>query len=271
MVDLEAAVGFVVAHGDAVERARLSYLTSGGRPYRDIFDKAESGDLADGGWPALATSSVSSVDATCFRLTELADLGGLSRGPAQRALAWLAKAQRSDGFWEEDASLAQVAPPWARPGDPESMLYLTVNAAYWLAVSAPPPRYYGEQLDYVYAPQIARGADAFRGTLDEHGSWPSYLATGWLGCALLYHLGWFYESAQIQVRLAERISGMSASDCAALAATLRRVGMSSGDWVLQSAHRRLAETQRHDGGWQSDDGTAFEVHTTLAVIRAFIP
>ena len=271
MVDLEAAVGFVVAHGDVVERARLSYLRSGGRPYRDVLEKAESGDLPGGGWPALATSAVASIDATCFRFAELADLGALTRPVAQRAMAWLASVQHPDGWWQEDEALAGVAPPWARPGDPEATLYLTVNAAYWLAVSAPTPRYYGEQRDYRYAPHISRAADVFRGTLDERGMWPSYLATGWVGCALLYHLGWFYESAQIQVRLADRIADMSPSDCAALAATLRRVGMSAGDWVLQSAVRRLSETQRHDGGWLSDDGLAFEVHTALAVIRALIP
>jgi hypothetical protein len=35
-----------------------------------------------------------------------------------------------------------------------------------------------------------------------------------------------------------------------------------------AAKRRLSETQRSDGGWHSDDGHAFNVHTTLAAIRA---
>jgi hypothetical protein len=268
MVDLDAAIGYVVAYGDMVDRARLSYLRSGSLPGPEVLDKAEFGDLPDGGWPALSSSATPSVDATCFRLTELADLGALARPPARRALGWLARTQRPDGLWEEDESLAPVAPPWAQPGDPEAMLYLTVHAAYWLALSAPPPRYYGEQVDFEYAEPVSRAAEAFRATLGEHGTWPSYLAAGWLGCALLYHLGWFYESAQIQVILAERIPGMSASDCASLAATLRRVGMSYDDWVLQAARRRLGELQRHDGGWESDDGNAFHVHTTLIAIRA---
>jgi hypothetical protein len=268
MVDLDAAIGYVVAHGDAVDRARLSYLRSRTEPSTDILEKAESGDLPNGGWPPLASSATPSVDATCFRLSELADLGALQRPAALKALGWLARSQRPDGYWEEAESLAAMAPPWAAPGDPEARLYLTVNAGYWLAITAPQPRYYGEQVEYEYAPQVAMAAEAFRGTLSSTGSWPSYLAAGWLGAGLLYHLGWFYESAQVQVILAERIPRMTGGDCALLAATLRRVGMSHDDWVLQAARRRLTELQRHDGGWASDDGPAFDVHATLAVIRA---
>ncbi len=48
---------------------------------------------------------------------------------------WLAAAQQRDGCWEEDAALADSAPEWARPGDPEARLYLTANAAFWLTVA----------------------------------------------------------------------------------------------------------------------------------------
>jgi hypothetical protein len=85
---------------------------------------------------------------------------------------------------------------------------------------------------------------------------------------MLYHLGHFYESAQIQVVLAERVPQLSPADTASLAAAMRRVGMSADDWLLASARQRLAETQRSDGGWDSDDGAAFNVHATLAAIRA---
>jgi hypothetical protein len=268
MVDLDAAIGYVVAHGDVVDRARLSYLRNHTEPSPEIMEKAESGDLPRGGWPPLASSATPSVDATCFRLAELSDLGGLNRPASRKALAWLAQSQREDGTWEEVDSLAAMAPPWAAPGDPEAQLYLSVNAGYWLAVTAPQPQYYGEQVEYEFAPQVQRTAEMFRGTLTANGSWPSYLAAGWLGAGLLYHLGWFYESAQIQVILAERIPGMTGGDCAQLAAALRRVGMSHDDWVLQTAYRRLSELQRPDGGWASDDGAAFDVHTTLAVVRA---
>jgi hypothetical protein len=268
MADLDAAIGYVVAHGDSVDRARLSYLRSGTTPSLDVLEKAEFGDLPGGGWPALSSSAVPSVDATCFRLAELADLGALGRPVARAALAWLARCQFPEGYWQEHESLAGVAPPWANPEDPEATVYLTVHAAYWLAVSAPPRSGYEEQPEYVYARNVSLAGEAFKTTLAPNGAWPSYLAAGWLGCALLYHLGHYYESAQMQVILAERVPDMSPSDVASLTASLRRVGLSPDDWLLQSALRRLTDTQRHDGAWESDDGPAFDVHSTLVAIRA---
>ena len=107
-----------------------------------------------------------------------------------------------------------------------------------------------------------------RAGLATDGSWRSYLVTGWLSAAVLYRAGWYHESAQIQVALGERVPGMSAADVAWLAAALRRAGMSQHDWVVKVALEQLSATQRRDGGWPSDDGLAFDVHTTLAAIRA---
>src|SRR5262245_9752742 len=232
MVDLDAAIGYVVAHGDAVDRARLAWLRSGITPPPEILDQVELGATADGGWPAFWGGDVGSVDATCFRLGELDDLGAMERPAARRALVWLAGRQRPDGMWEEDSSLAGVAPPWAQPGDEEARLYLTTNAAYWLIVGgsgekpkAPDDADAGAAFDTgrddsEHAARIVRAAEAFRASLRPDGSWPSFLITGWLGCAVLYHLAWFYESAQIQVALAERVPQLTPGDTASMFAAL---------------------------------------------------
>ncbi len=90
VVDIDAAIGYVVAHGDPVERARLSFLRTRQRPaagdHRSDHRRAEPG----GGWPASGDGPVPSVDATCFRLGELDDLGGLHGPAVDRALNWLA-------------------------------------------------------------------------------------------------------------------------------------------------------------------------------------
>lgn len=283
MVDLDAAIGYVVAHGDAVDRARLAWLRSGIAPPPDVLDKVELGSALGGGWPAFWGGDVASVDATCFRLGELDDLGALDRPAARRALEWLASTQQPDGMWEEDGSLAGVAPPWAQPGDEEARLYLTTNAAFWLVVGGPSEEErkaaqeaaydnygnYGAGRDTSeHTTRIVRAAEAFRASLRPDGSWPSFLVAGWLGCAVLYHLGWFYESAQIQVALAERVPEMSAADTAGLYSALRRIGMSDEDSLLRAARWRLSETQRTDGCWESDDGDQFNVHTTLKALRA---
>src|SRR2546430_1604129 len=139
MADIDGAIGYVVAHGDTVDRARLSWLRSGIEPPPEALAKAEMGQAQAGGWPAFWAGNVASIDATCFRLAELDDLGAIDREPARKALDWLAARQRPDGMWEEDESLAHAAPVWARPGDPEARLYLTPNAGLWPAIAGPPP------------------------------------------------------------------------------------------------------------------------------------
>ncbi|WFE58124.1 prenyltransferase/squalene oxidase repeat-containing protein [Micromonospora sp. WMMD712] len=322
MVDLDAAIGFVVAHGDAVERARLSWLRAGATPSPELLDSAEVGQTPTGGWPAVWGTDLASVDATCFRLAELDDLGALGRPAARRALDWLASRQQADGGWEEDAALADDAPWWARPGDPEARLYLTATVTFWLTVAdldaaraaAPPGRWSthppdprwsahppdprwsahppdprwpagppgqatgsphagnqlaGNQLaGDAYAGSVQAGVRALVGQLQPDGTFPSYLAVGWLSAAVFHQQELFYESARIQVALADRMPKLSPANAASLAAALRRVGVDEQHWTLVAARRRLTETQRSDGGWESDDGHQFDVHTTLAAIRA---
>ncbi|HEX6683255.1 MAG TPA: prenyltransferase/squalene oxidase repeat-containing protein [Candidatus Limnocylindrales bacterium] len=255
MVDLDAAIGFVVAKGDSVDRARLSYLRTGGMPGEEMLQACEAGQTLTGGWPAFDGGRIPSIDATCFRLAQLDDLGALGRQPARSALHWLASRQRPEGTWQEDETLAADAPPWARPGDPEATLYLTANASFWLSVSG----------DYPDA--ALRAAEVIRDSLKPDGSWPSFLVTGWLGSSVLYKQQMFYEAARMQVVLTDRMAELSAGDAAWLAASLRRVGVSQDDWTLTAARRRLAETQRSDGGWTSDDGDPFDVNVTLQAIR----
>jgi hypothetical protein len=290
MVDLDAAIGYVVAHGDVVDRARCSWLRSGIAPDREVLDRLEMGQSSEGGWPAVWGGDIASIDATCFRLAELDDVGALYRPAARRAVGWLAERQRPDGSWEEKEKLAGVAPPYAQPGDDEARLFLTASAGFWLAVAGPaadpdphpasadPAQLRGSLLpgnrlapraeDNPHAAAVASAAEAFRAELRPDGSWPSFLPTGWFGAALLFHLGWYYESAQIQVILGERVPDMSPADTAWMAATLRRLGLAPQDRLMVAARSRLSRTQRTDGGWESDDGPAFDVHTTLQAIRA---
>jgi hypothetical protein len=304
MVDFDAAVGFIVARGDAVERARLSYLRTGARPPEEILQHAERGQTPAGGWPAQWGGDVASIDATCFRLAELDDLGGLVRPAAARALGWLARRQRYDGFWEEDTSLAGSAPPYAQPGDPEARFYLTVNAAFWLAIAAAdsaaatadsertadsgaeatadPARLSafgaaggtgagavsGTRAGAGYEVALERAAQAILGSVSENGTWPGYLVSGWLAGAVLHRTGWFYEAARILVVLQERVPTMSAADTAWMVAALRRAAVAPDDALFVAARQRLSATQRPDGAWPSDDAPAFDVHATLTALRA---
>jgi hypothetical protein len=263
MVDIDAATGYVVAKGDAVDRARLAYLRSGIMPSEEILVQAERGQTSDGGWPASWADNVASIDATCFRLAELDDLHALGRPAALRALDFLANRQRPDGTWEERADLADHAPDWARPGDPEARLYLTANAGFWLAVG-------GDASGHAqrFAETLSRASTAFRAVLRPDGTWPGFLVTGWLGAAVLHHNRWYYEAAQMRAVLARRVPDMNSADLAWMVAALRRVGLDVDDWCVSSARARLASLQRPDGAWASDDGEVFDVHTVLTALRA---
>jgi hypothetical protein len=260
-----------VKKGDPLDRARLSYLRTGALPNDDLVAQAESGQTLVGGWPAGVRGKIPSIDATCFRLAELDDLGALSRPAARRALYWLASRQRPDGTWEEEESLAAQAPPWAQPGDPEAALYLTANAAFWLTAARLDARSAGLSEDPAvegYAQVVASAAEVLKDSLNPDGTWPSFLVTGWLSAAVFYRQDMFYEAARVQMVLTDRLPTMSPADAASMASSLRRVGIATDEWTMIAARKRLTETQRTDGGWPSDDGDQFDVHSTLSAIRA---
>jgi hypothetical protein len=102
------------------------------------------------------------------------------------------------------------------------------------------------------------------------GTWPSFLAAGWHAAGLLHEQEYFYESARIQLVLGDRLPDMSPADAASMAAALRRLGLGD-DGLLANARKRLGETQRTDGGWDSDEGPVFDVNTTLIAIRGMLP
>ncbi|HET6529244.1 MAG TPA: prenyltransferase/squalene oxidase repeat-containing protein [Actinoplanes sp.] len=268
MVDIDAAIGYVVAHGDPVERARLSVLRTGAPPPPHIIARIAAGQTPEGGWPASTAGTIPSVDATCFRLAELDDLGGLHGPAVDRALDWLASMQRPDGTWQEHEALAAEAPPWAMPGDPEATLYLTAVAGFWLAVAEAEahPQF---EAPARHAPVLAAAARYVAEQLRPDGTWPSFLATGWHAAGLLHEEQKFYESARIQLVLGDRLPDMSPADVASMIAALRRLNLGD-DWLLQTARKRLGATQRTDGGWDSDEGPNFDVNTTLLAIRALL-
>ncbi|WP_184839388.1 prenyltransferase/squalene oxidase repeat-containing protein [Allocatelliglobosispora scoriae] len=273
MIDTDAAIGFVVAKGDPIDRARLAHLRTGATASEEILTSVEAGQSRDGGWPAVIGGDVASIDATCFRLAELDDLGGLARPAARRALDWLASRQGSDGTWDEHPSLADVAPPWAQPGDPEARLFVTANAAFWLLVAGREARASGPLDDRpggAYAGMAHAAAEALRSQVGYDGSLPTFLVAQWLAGAVLYRQEMYYESARIQMRLTDRMPEFTAADTAWLAASMRRVGVPAEDSLMVAALRRLAQTQRSDGGFESDDGPKFDVHTTLTAIRAVL-
>ena len=269
MVDLDAAIGFVVAHGDPVDRARLAYLRTGTVPTRGhAGERRGRARSADGGWPAQWDDQMR-LDRRHLLPARRARRPGRS-GPSRRpARARLARHPCSAPT--APGKRTPRSPPWRRRGP--------APATPRRASSSPPTppsgcrgrpgrRRRGRRTGRLGGAYAERGrwpaAEVIAGSLRPDGTWPSFLVAGWLGAAVLYRQEMFYESARMQVVLADRLPDYD-----------RRA--TSRGWRPRCAgsafRRRLAAGRRPRAGWprpsaataagRSDDGHAFDVHTTL--------
>lgn len=261
MADLGAAVRFVRAHATSLESARLLALVGGAPAARETLAVFESSQRDDGGWAPFWNPTASGLDATCFRIAQLDELGVAREDrTVVRALTFLGARQRDDGSWDEAPELAENAPPWTRPGSPAAVLYLTAQCGYWLSVLGTGPA----------ADRAVRAAAFLEGRVGPDGNLPTFGHGQWLSAGLFLRLG--------RRRSAERVlhpleDGLATMDPGALAWMVVALSRAAGDApipLVVSARARLEALQRGDGGWSSGDGPGFEVEATLQAIRALM-
>lgn len=251
----ERAFHFVTAQASPVEQARLENLRFGRRLSPEVTTAMLAGQRADGGWEPFWARDYSSLDATCYRLAQVEQLGLDAAHPAMAAAAhFLAGRQQPDGSWEEDAVLAEQAPPWVQPGELASLLYLTANCGFWLAVLA------------TDSPAASRAADFLQAQVSADGRLPSFLHAHWLGGALLQRLG--RPAEPIFAFLLQRVEGLEASNLAWLLLALHLGGVPAGHDLVQASASRLESMQAEDGGWHNPEEPNFDVHVTLEALRA---
>lgn len=255
-MNLETAAAFVRAHANPAELSRLNYLLHQTPPPPEAIAQLLDGQRPDGGWPPFWAADYSSIDATCYRLAQADQMGiGLSEPAIGRALAFLAYRQRADGSWQEDAVVADQAPPWAKPGDDTATLYLTANAGFWLAVLA------GSK----DGPQAA---DYLQSYLDVDGRLPSFRHTHWLAAALWHNVGRHDTAECVLTHLTSQLDQLSPANLAWLLVSLHRAGLPTEHPLLSAAATNLDGQQQPDGRWPADDGPAWDAHTTLEALRA---
>ncbi len=254
-MNTQAAIAFVRAHGDSVEQGRLDHLLNGESPDPAIVQHMLSGQRADGGWSPFWATDYSSLDATCFRLARAEQIGVTVKEPAVRdALAFLAQRQRDDGSWEENEHVAELAPPWATPGNLAARLYLTANCGFWLAVLT------GTQTN------ASRAADHLQRHLDDDGQLPTFLHAHWLAAGLYYRLG-RQEAKQVFKYLERQLPALPASNLAWLLSTLLLAGTPPSEFMIKQAASLLEHLQEQDGRWSSEDGPEQDVHVTLEALH----
>jgi hypothetical protein len=231
--DLAAALAFIDAHA------------SGGRVRAIRKDQNQ-----DGGWPAFWSGGVSSLDATCYALDRLESLGE-DAWRDERAATFLLGRRHTDGSLSESEAIADTAPPWADPRDPAANLYLTANCAFWLA------RLRGDH-----------GSVAFLAArLEAPGGSPMFLQSRWLSAAVLAFDGRTDDARRAAAELEPRVDELGSTALAWLVNALTAAGAREFP-VVQLALDRLESLQAEDGRWASEDGSAFDVDTTSAALRA---
>jgi hypothetical protein len=255
--DQTKAISYIEANGDLLEQARLRYLLEQKPPAAEAVRQLYAAQQPDGGWSPFWSPDYSSVDATCFRLSQAWELGlGIAELAVADGLRFLMLRQREDGSWEEEAEVADVAPPWAMPGDAAARLYLTANAGYWLAL---------------YEMDGALAAAHFLSAQQElHGRLPSFLHAHWLAAALWQHTAQTAEAERTLAYLLTRLAAerLSPANLAWLINALYDAGIPATDPLIAEAAEHLAALQEDDGSWAADDGPLYTVQTTLQALRA---
>ncbi|MCB9432278.1 MAG: hypothetical protein H6668_09860 [Ardenticatenaceae bacterium] len=257
MINRAQAIAFVQANGNARELARLVYLTEGKRPSPDIIAQFAASQRDDGGW-APFWAEISSVDATCYQLAQLEQLGlGVSEPVVAQALTFLRQRRQVNGAWEEETVVADQAPPWAKPGNLAAMLYLTANCGFWLAVLG------NEGALLMPTTQLLRQHLALDGAL------PSFLHTHWLAAALWLSLGEMEPATAVFNYLTAHLNKLSANNLTWLLTAVQATGRPVAHPFLTQARDKLVGLQMENGRWPSDDAMERDVHVTLEALRVF--
>lgn len=254
----ERAVRFILNHGSMADKARLFFLESQTPPEVGLVDQLQNTQRENGGWQPLWAEDYSSIEATCVMLERAMSLGMKAETPFFKdGLDFLVSRQAPDGSWEESPQVKEVAPPWVKPGDSSSRLYLTAHAGWTLACS----------LGGINA--VEKAAQYLQNVQSVDGSLPSYLQTVWLAAGIWQILEQKDPLRRAILFLQMRAGRMPANFLSWMLVTLLQSGFDPDSALIQNALERLDGLQHADGHWDSDDGSAYDVHITLQSLQAF--
>lgn len=252
-MNLSKSIDYVRANSKkSFDHARLEFILYGTLPENEELNEIIDTQRTDGSWSPFWAPDKSSIDATCYRLALLEQVGVRNHFIIDRSMEYLSKQINGFGYFEEDNSLVDICPPWAKPGDLKARLYITANCAFWI-------NYYTTSLD--------KGVVSYLLEHSMDGRVNSFLHTKWLIGGLLLSLGFDKESKIVLQTLYEQIDEMSSDNLSWLINTLIVSGIDSNEDIIKSSATRLASLINDDGSWSSDDGTWKDVHTTLEALR----
>jgi hypothetical protein len=268
LANLQFAEAFIRQHGNPVELARLEYILYGTPAPDTAIAQLRGRQNPDGSWSPFWAPAAGSVDATCYILAQAEQLGvAADESWIGRALDFLLQHQTEEGYFEEDAALADCAPPWAAPGQLDARLYLTANAAFWLA-------HYGQSgltdpsiLSNRTSLCVQRAAQSVASFVDRSGRLPSFLHTNWLMAGVWLTLGQSDHAQRTIGFLQNQLANMDAANLAWLTNALIMGGQPIDSGIIRLTVSKLSDLQHADGHWSGEMGENQDVHTTLESLR----
>jgi squalene cyclase len=260
-MDTAKSVRFILDRGSGLEKARIRWILYGVEPEPNVTLRLSELQNADGGFPFdMVKGNLSTIDSTLVALWWMEELGMLASATADRTYTHLLTVQQDDGGWDEDPAIAQYdLPPWVRPGELGTRLYLSSYAAYWLAVAG-----------YQTVPAFRKVLDFVVRHQDERGMFHGYLHTTWIATSVLHMAGQPYLKAAargIQALLARSPSEWADSQLAWALDWLSRAGLAQDHLLVARCLSELMQRQRPDGNWASEDGEGYAVGATIQAVK----
>jgi hypothetical protein len=263
MVDLEKAIEFVRAGGNAIENARLDSIVFGAKASQAILSELQDMQKSDGGFSYwLPDRSVSTVCDTAYILGWMDDMSIRSGAVTEKAIQFIFRYLKEDGGWDEVPYLKTLDPPeFLMPGETKTRVWLTAYCAHYLMLFGYEDSFQrkGSPVEFLLAHQEPSGrlSGYQRATWDAlpilarfpvKGTAPFELALG------------FVES---DIKPEE----WAGSYLAWLLRGLRDSHLSADHPLVARCLRVLSAKQREDGGWDAEDAKVYDVSATIEVIR----
>ncbi|MBM4429152.1 MAG: terpene cyclase/mutase family protein [Chloroflexi bacterium] len=258
-MDLEKAVEYVHAHGNAIERARMAAILWDEPPSEAVLQELAALQKPDGGF-AHGPREASNICDTASALEWLDDLK-LYRGPiADAACRFLLDRQQEDGGWDEvEAVLAYNPPEWRMPGRIATRTWLTGLCAQELI-----------RFGYAEAPGTRCPADFLLAHCDTSGRLAGYERATWLALPMLaFCPGRDSEPFRKAVVVVEASYSpdQPGSYLAWLLRCLQDAGLPAEHPLVARALADLQRRQQPNGSWESEDAAEFAVGATVEALR----
>jgi squalene cyclase len=258
-MDGAPSVSFIEERGTDLEKARMRHVLFGAPPEPGVVDPLVRLQNPDGGFPCgMVQGNPSAVHKTVNGLWWLDELGMLASPSAGKAFGYLFDVQRGDGGWDEKPDIARYGlPPWIRPGDLETRVYLSSYAAYWLAAGG-----------HVTHPAFQAALRFLLQHRDETGRFHGFHHSTWIATSVFAMAG--SEHAGIAKQGLEALLDRPLPDwpvehiCWALA-YLGRAGLPGEHPLIERGLAELLHRRRSDGSWASPEDESGAVTTTQAL------